>query len=411
LSLRSRYLLLQALRWLPRGLPVPVLVLLPLHRGLTLAQLGVVSSVLGLVALVLELPTSGLADAAGRRPVLIGATVFGLASLGALATARSVGGFLLAFTLFGVYQALDSGPLDAWYVDRALAADPEAAIEHGLSRAGVVTGLAVGAGSAAGGGLVALGSVDALRLPVLAAMVLQAVSLIATAGLIREGGRPARWHPVRDSGRAAGAAATLVRRDRIVLALVLAELLWGFGGVAYETLLPVRLAGIVGAGAAGSLLGPATAAAWLISSAGAAAVPLLARWLGLAGAAAALRIGQGLAVVGMALLGGPVGVLAAFLLCYVVHGAANPVHSSLLHRRADASFRSSLVSVNAMVGRFGFALGAVTLTAVAGAGGVRLAMLAGAAVLAAAAPLYLGGVRRRGGRRVPRGPSRRARSC
>jgi predicted MFS family arabinose efflux permease len=180
-----------------------------------------------------------------------------------------------------------------------------------------------------------------------------------------------------------------VRRSAIVLALILVELFWGFGGVSYETLLPVRLADVVGAGAAGSLLGPATAAAWLISSAGAAAVPLLARRLGLPWAGFVLRVCQGLTVVGMALLGGAVGVLAAFLLCYVVHGAANPVHMSLLHRQADASYRSSVVSLNAMVARLGYALGAAVLTAVAGAGSVRPAMLIGAAVLAAAAPLYL----------------------
>jgi len=39
-------------------------------RGLTLAQVGMVSATQSIVVLLLELPTGGLADAVGRRPVL-----------------------------------------------------------------------------------------------------------------------------------------------------------------------------------------------------------------------------------------------------------------------------------------------------------------------------------------------------
>ena len=67
----------------------------------------------------------------------------------------------------------------------------------------------------------------------------------------------------------------------------------------------------------------------------------------------------------MALLAGPVGVIAAFLLCYAVHGAANPVHVGLLHRQVDGPYRASVLSLNSMVGQPGSALGAVVLTAIA----------------------------------------------
>ena len=66
-----RYVGLTALRWLPVGLSVPVTVLLAQSRGLSVAQVGLVFAVYGMVCLVLELPTGGLADAIGRRPVLV----------------------------------------------------------------------------------------------------------------------------------------------------------------------------------------------------------------------------------------------------------------------------------------------------------------------------------------------------
>ena len=85
-QIRSRYLILLALRWLPVGLLIPVLVLLPLERGLTVAQIGSAVAVQGIVVLLLELPTGGLADAIGRRPVLLIAGVVNLAGLTLLAS-------------------------------------------------------------------------------------------------------------------------------------------------------------------------------------------------------------------------------------------------------------------------------------------------------------------------------------
>ena len=71
MSIRTRYLVLHGLRWLPTGLMIPVFVLLALERGIGLAEIGVIFAVQGFVVLALELPTGGLADALGRKPVLL----------------------------------------------------------------------------------------------------------------------------------------------------------------------------------------------------------------------------------------------------------------------------------------------------------------------------------------------------
>jgi hypothetical protein len=86
----------------------------------------------GLLVLLLELPTGGLADALGRKPVLVLATGVNLASLLLLSFADSLGLLLAGFALQGIYRALDSGPLESWYVDALLAADPDADLERGL---------------------------------------------------------------------------------------------------------------------------------------------------------------------------------------------------------------------------------------------------------------------------------------
>ena len=91
----------------------------------------------------------------------------------------------------------------------------------------------------------------------------------------------------------------------------------------------------------------------------------------------------------MGLLAGPVGVLIAYLACYAVHGASNPLHMGLLHRQVDGPYRTSVISLNSMMAQPAGALGAVVLTALADATSVSTAMLVGAVVLAVAAPLYL----------------------
>jgi DHA1 family tetracycline resistance protein-like MFS transporter len=394
---RRRFLVLLGLRWLPVGLLIPVMVLLPLERGLTLAQYGSAAALQGITVLLLELPTGGLSDAIGRRPVLLLAGVVNIAALALLTVAGSVLVFAIFFVLQGTYRALDSGPLEAWYVDHALAADPHADIEGGLSRSGVVLGVAVAAGALATGGLVALGpigSVSALSLPVYLALGLQVGSLIGVAALMTEH-RPSRGlaalvGSVRGVPAAIGGALGLLRRSRVIVALVTVEMSWGFGMVTFESLTPVRLTEVIGSpDRASALMGPVGSAAWLASALGAALIPLLTRRIGAPWTGFVLRVVQGVGVAGMALLAGPAGVVAAYLLCYTVNGAASPVHNGLLHRQVEGPYRASLLSLNSMVAQPAGALGVVTLTAIASGASLAVSLLVGAAVLAVAAPLYL----------------------
>jgi hypothetical protein len=136
-------------------------------------------------------------------------------------------------------------------------------------------------------------------------------------------------------------------------------------------------------------MGPVGSVAWLASALGAAVIPVLVRRIGAPWTGFVLRIAQGVTVVGMALFAGPVGVIAAFLICYTVHGAASPVHNGLLHRQVDGPYRASLLSLNSMVSQPAGALGLIVLTAVASAASLWVALLVGAAMLAVAAPLYL----------------------
>ena len=101
-SATRRFVGLTALHWLPVGLSAPVTVLLASSRGLSPADIGVVFAVYSTVVLVLELPTGGLADAVGTRPVLVLSGVLSTAGLLAVAAADDVAAFALAEGLRGV---------------------------------------------------------------------------------------------------------------------------------------------------------------------------------------------------------------------------------------------------------------------------------------------------------------------
>jgi predicted MFS family arabinose efflux permease len=400
-SVRRRYLALIGLRWFQTGLLIPVIVLLMVSRGLSLVEIGLVGSVQGIVILVLELPTGGLSDSLGRRPTLVLAYVFALAGLAMLYFADSVGGFVVATTLTAIFRALDSGPLEAWYVDATHAADPAARIESGLAAGSSVLSLAIATGALLSGALVALDplpAVDTLALPVLLAMAFAVVNLVAAALLLSEAGHASGLRAVAASVRAVPAVVRdgvlLLRHSRVLASVVAVELFWGFAIIAFESLFPIRLAEVVGGTTeAAALMGPASSAAWFAAAGGAALIAVVSRRTGAARAAIALRLLQGLTIVAMGLVAGAVGLITAYLACYLTHGASNPLHSTLLHREVDASHRTTVLSLNSMVFHPAAAIGAIVLTALAAETSLSTAMLVAGIACAAAAPLYVPALR------------------
>ncbi|HEU5112198.1 MAG TPA: MFS transporter [Acidimicrobiia bacterium] len=396
-AVRRRYLTLVAMRWFPTGLLIPVSILLPAERGLSLSQIGLAAAGQGLVVLFLELPTGGLADSLGRKRVLITSSFVGMASVAIYLAADSFGAFFAAFALQGVFRALDSGPLEAWYVDATHASDPDAEIQRGLSGAGIALGVAIAAGALLSGLLVTLDPIrglEPLATPVVVSLGLQVLSAAGVAILMTEIRADKGWQAATRAASETPAAIRgglrLLRDNRVLLAIVSVELFWGFGMITFESFIPLRLAEIMGnAERAAAITGPAASAAWLISAAGAATVPWLGRSLGLAPAAALLRILQGLAVVGIGFAAEAPGVIAAYLAAYLIHGASNPIHMTLLHRQVDGTFRATVSSLNSMAGLSAAAFGLIALTALAEATSLSTAAYVGAFVLAAAAPLYI----------------------
>jgi MFS family permease len=109
-SAQRRLMLLSALRWLPPGVAMPVLVLLVTSRGHSLATVGALFALHGGVVVALELPTGGIADVVGRRRALLASGVLNVLAAVTFAFSLDVWMFAVSAVLLGTGRALGSVP-------------------------------------------------------------------------------------------------------------------------------------------------------------------------------------------------------------------------------------------------------------------------------------------------------------
>lgn len=436
-----RYVALTALRWFPTGLTVPVLVLLLTRRGLSLGAVGAVLAAYGLTAAALEVPTGGLADTIGRRPVLVAAAV--LSALGTTALAVATGRWAItgALVLLGVARALDSGPLQAWFVDTVRAADPAADLKPGLARGGVASGAALALGSLAGGWLATVAPGDRsvgagagvgarlvdLSAPFLVAAVLTVVYGAAVALLVRDQPSVAAAGDLSTGAAAgdgaghkvagvvgagdpvAGDAASGGRGDKLTgvgvtvrravgmtvgrgplrrVAAVGAALGLVLAGV--ELLAPPAFARLLGGPSAA--VGPyatLVTAGFGATAAGSALVPAAARAARSSRRAlqAALVLAAG-TVVGVG-SGRLVPAAAAFVACYLAVGVISPLLDEATHDAVSPAERATVLSVRSSVFQLGGLVASLGVGALASAAGVvagLVALAVGALAAALVAP-------------------------
>ncbi|HEX6057358.1 MAG TPA: MFS transporter [Intrasporangium sp.] len=360
---RRTFLTLSFTRWFSVGLVVGIFMLWILERGLTISEAAFAMSFTGIVVFLLELPTSGFADAFGRRPIYVTSAVFGVLSSVALLVAHSFVAFVVAAVLTGVFRALDSGPLEAWFVDTLHATEPDADVDGALAAQGTVVGVAIGLGALVSGGLIVWHPVagqSALWLPVLCGAIFSVVHLGMVLLLLTEprsaehldaSGMSRAMASAKDAPTVVRDGLRLVRSSRVLRGLMLAEVAWAIAMVVFEMFQPVRLAELLGGEeAAGAWMGPIAAGGWAAVAAGSALAGLTSKRIGVSRTAILGRILNSLGAVVMGLAAGPVALVAAFAFTYSMHGFLGPMHAALLHRVAQARNRATVLSMNSMVG-------------------------------------------------------------
>lgn len=395
--LRRRFVVLTFVRWFPAGLQVPVLVLLISARGLDVQAIGAVFLAYGLTCAVLELPSGGLADVIGRRAVLLVSGLLSIAGAAGLAFAQGFATLVAAAVIGGAARALDSGPLEAWYVDTARTLDPDCDLGPALSRSAAAGALAIGTGALAGGALVALSPLPtagaapllSLSLPYLVSASLGVLALLLVIRWVQEPERPHRASlraVLRDVPRTIARGTALVTRDGVLRRLSARVAVVGVVLVTCELLGPLQFEETIGASAYAVVV----ALAFLGTAVGARLAPVLSRVL--RGTWPALLVATILAAVFLAGLALPTWWLpaVAYVLLYAALGLDDPLVGQLLHDQTASSERSTVLSTQSLLMQGGGAAANLTLPLLLAATSFDVAWLGVAAVLLAASLLAVG---------------------
>ncbi|MFH9298535.1 MFS transporter [Streptomyces sp. NPDC017520] len=372
---RRRFATVSFLFWFPIGMSIATGVLLFTERGMGLAAIAGFYAVHSLTAAAMELPTGGLSDVIGRRPVLAIAGLLNLAAFTLVGLGAAGWAIALGMGLMGLARALSSGPAEAWYVDTVHAhAGPDADLRTGLARGGSATSAALALGTLLGGGLPWLlglvpglaewladatgGLVIPLSVPALLGALVEVVFVLYVLSALTEPTRPRAGVRGVVGGVPAAIAAglRLGARDALIRRILLTASAAGAALAAMELLTPGRAAALMGTAESGALVFAGLACAgFLCSALGSQLAPLVARFAG--SSERAVLVSLGLVTFGLTLLGltahsmSPLATATAvtgYGLVYLGLGAAGPNENDLLHRRVDASGRATALSVQSL---------------------------------------------------------------
>jgi DHA1 family quinolone resistance protein-like MFS transporter len=117
MTVHLRFRFQQALMWGSFGLILPVLTLLLVHEGFSLFEIGLFAALFSLSTVILELPFGALADRLGRIRAYRWSLLTNCAGCGIMLLCEQKPLLFLAAGCFGMARAMNSGTVDAWYVE------------------------------------------------------------------------------------------------------------------------------------------------------------------------------------------------------------------------------------------------------------------------------------------------------
>jgi sugar phosphate permease len=390
---RRRFLVLSALRWFPVGLVIPVMVLLFRARGLDITTVAVVMAAYSITTAAFELPTGGLADVVGRRPVLIAASALFVVQNLVLGLGQSATALAAGAVVGGLARALDSGPLQAWYVEAVHSVEPRADLKPGLARGEAVEAGGLGVGALAGGALASLvpmdatgGAVISLSLPFLAAAAVGLVHAVALVGWVHDPPRERRA-PLRQV--LVGVPATIATGVRLagrpgtLRRLTIFSACMGVTLASVELLSPVSFAHLLGGEqAAAAPYSVLVTLAFFGTAAGSTLAPGLARLV--RSSPRGIALSMTLAAVALTGIAAPSFALAAvaYVVMYALLGLGSPLASDLTHRAVPSAQRATILSVQSLTLQLSGVVAGLSLAALADRVSFVAAFGVAAAVLA-----------------------------
>ncbi|MCA9838213.1 MAG: MFS transporter [Trueperaceae bacterium] len=400
-QIKRIYFSLELLNWLSVALPLPFIVLFMQARGLDLFQIGLVNGLYAVTIVVLELPTGGMADAIGRKPVTVLSYIAtALASLTFL-FAFSLPVFAIAWVFLGVGRALASGALNAWFIDSLLELDPEADLQPALAQASSFSIAGLSLGTLIGGVIPKLFAFlpadgtavfSPLSMTIFFALLLKLLNTFLLLIWVKEGKREKAGavfslHSVRDI---LSESVSLAARKPIIRLLLLGSFFSLLALTSIETFWQAQFSRWLEP--QNSLLfGTIMMVAFLMGVIGnLGSIPLsqvMGKRYGLV--AALSQIIASLAIILLAMQQGPWLASACFWLYYLAVALTGSPVATLFNQEIPSQMRSSMQSVMSLVGYAGAFVGSVGLGWVAKQASVASAWRIAGALLFISVMVYV----------------------
>jgi MFS family permease len=366
--LLTRYGIQQVLHWMSTGILIPVMVLLQTAKGMSLSQVGIIIAIYSTIIILFEIPTGSLADTYGRKNTYLLSLVLVFISMIILLFADSFVTILTAFSFYGVSRALNSGSLDAWFVDEHYRQYPEGNLQQSLAVIEVSVLAGLGISSILGGilpdtlGVITSrlfsGSIYTANIMVSGAAVL--VCFIYTALFVHEK-KPELHTDSHGFGRSIGSALKESISNPQILLMLLTVIALGFGLSSLETFWQPRVKEIVPDQTGTWIFGALSAGYFLSAAAGSLAViPIARRMEGsyhLLLSASRMLFAAGLIV--LALQKNLGGFALFYVLLFFFNGASSSPHQSLLNSMVNSNIRSTMLSVSSFSLQAGGVIGAL----------------------------------------------------
>ena len=397
----TTYLILAGLYTLAASVIWSVNTLFLLDAGLSIGEVFVANALFSVGMVAFEIPTGVVADTVGRRAsyllsvgVLAGTTVLYLLAAQAEASVVVFGAVSVAM---GLGFTFFSGALEAWLVDALAAADGaeptgpvgDAGLDTVFARGNQTSGVAMLVGTILGG---FLGQID-LAVPFVArAGLLVVVFFVAGRLMVEQGFQPQQLSVGEIPARMTEVARVGITNGwdhpglrRLMLASGVRSLFFGWAFYASQPYLlelldrdAVWVVGLVTAGVSlGAIVGNQLVAAFSRACGRRSTMLLVATVVSaLAGASIGLTSNFAVAVAGLLVMSGAMGVIT-------------PVRQAYLHQVTASEHRATVVSFDAMVASVGGVGGQVGLGRLSERRSFEAGYVVGGLATLAALPLLL----------------------
>lgn len=382
------------LNWGGLGVFLVIMVLMLLERGFNLFDIAILMGVFSATTLIFELPLGGLADGIGRKPVFIASIFANLGSILILLYFQSYLFTALSFSLFGLGRALTSGTMDAWYIEVFRRLAPKFGTVPILAKAQFASafGLAIGAVS---GGFMAdyfgplflangYGVFDA---PLFGALAIGIVVLLFNIFLIKED-----RHPINRASIKAGFASVpeVIKNSyhyavaHEIISILLASVgLISMALFALETFWIPFAKPMIDSQYAVSFIGIVSSIYFFSFALGTAfAEPVVALFKGqTAKALAFLVILSGLVFIGISMTTNIYVFVVVLIALNAFVGAQGAPGESIFHDYVPDDKRSTLLSLQSVIGQLGGLIGMLSLGYVAEIYGISTAWKIGGVIV------------------------------